>query len=805
MSRFGFRFEFAVLLCPILLAVAVRGENQGLGRASSVYQQLKAFSVGYSSVRAENLVLKKDRVTITFRDGMLYFPVPVEGKVRGAVFIGTGSFQAKVPPDEFEREDVRRLLKADEVASDFKTAVLRFTDDSYSVLGERSSQGTQSPEAATKLAAELDKRVLEETGANLSARLMVSIMNQESPGFFFAEFDGGRRGHFAFLLDYQARIPVANFEINAGERGLIYAFDKSIWGPQVWMAFYAQEDYQQGKARYADADDLIQVPRYDMDVDVTEPKKMLGLTARMECISRSDHLTTIPLVVGADLDYLEDQRRKKQLHVVSVRLGDGAPIEWFQEPWEGGFTVVLPAPAAKGQKFSLEISVSGEFMFESSNISGTYFPLRSTTWYPRHGYLQRSVYAMQFRHRKKDVVASIGTVTRDEPAPNDKGQRVTEFHLEQAVALTSFSVGPYEIHKEVARISDSRSLPVEFYSMPGSRAAIKEDFILAELSNSVRFFSSLFGEYPYPVFRGAYHPFGYGQGFPTTLMIPASDRADMHSYKFIAHETAHQWWGDDVLWRSYRDQWLSEGFAEYSGLLYTQTRDKTSSEKELIQRARESLKNPPVTTTGIGKGHLADVGPLIMGHRLSTRETGGAYTALIYNKGALVLRMLHFLFTDPQTGDGKAFFEMMSDFVRKHTNGAASTDDFFAVANAHVAQTALARKYGYKDLNWFYRQWVLQAYLPSYRFTYDVENQPDGSVLLKGTLSQEGVPDSEHWFMPMPLMITLSKGNMGIVPIAVEGKESPVRIKLPAHPQRVELDPNFWVLSEKTSTSTLRH
>jgi aminopeptidase N len=190
-----------------------------------------------------------------------------------------------------------------------------------------------------------------------------------------------------------------------------------------------------------------------------------------------------------------------------------------------------------------------------------------------------------------------------------------------------------------------------------------------------------------------------------------------------------------------------------------------------------------------------------MGHRLNTRETGGAYTALIYNKGALVLRMLHFLFTDPQTGDGKPFFDLMADFVRQHANGAASTDDFFAVVNAHVGQTALARKFGYKDLNWFYRQWVLQTYLPTYRLTYELEDQADGSVLLKGTLAQEGIPDTERWFMPMPLSITLSNGKVGIIPIEVNGKESPVRIKLPRRPQKVELDPELWVLSEQTSTS----
>ncbi|HEY4961078.1 MAG TPA: hypothetical protein VII29_09490, partial [Terriglobales bacterium] len=388
------------LLCAMGFAVAARGdERQTPGKGAVVYGQLKAFALGFRSVRAENLVLKRDRVTLTFRDGILYFPAPIEGKVRGAVFLGTGSFQAVAPPNEFELNNVRRLLKADEVASDFKTAVLRFTDDTYSVLAERSQQGSAPPPAAVKLAAELDGRVLEETGANLSARQMVSILNGESPGLFFGEFDGGRRGRFALLLDAQSRIPVANFGINAGERGLIYAFDRGISAPDVWMAFHGDEEYQQGTARYADADDLISVPRYDMDVDVTEPKKMLSLTARLECVSRSDHLTAIPWVVGEDLDYYEDQRRKKQLHVISARAADGSAIEWMQEPWEGGFTLVLPTPVEKGQKFTLEISVTGEFMFQAE-MGGVFFPLRSTTWYPRHGYLRRSVYDVQFRHRK---------------------------------------------------------------------------------------------------------------------------------------------------------------------------------------------------------------------------------------------------------------------------------------------------------------------------------------------------------------------------------------------------------------------
>src|SRR3954467_262399 len=129
----SFLFQIAVLTvsCTMAFTAFARAQDKPIGKGKALYGQLKEFALGFRSVRAENLVLKKDRVTITFRDGMLYFPAPVEGKVRGAVFIGAGSIQAAVPPNEFERDNVRRMLKADEVAADFKTAVLRFTDDTY--------------------------------------------------------------------------------------------------------------------------------------------------------------------------------------------------------------------------------------------------------------------------------------------------------------------------------------------------------------------------------------------------------------------------------------------------------------------------------------------------------------------------------------------------------------------------------------------------------------------------------------------------------------------------------------------------
>jgi aminopeptidase N len=403
-------------------------------------------------------------------------------------------------------------------------------------------------------------------------------------------------------------------------------------------------------------------------------------------------------------------------------------------------------------------------------------------------------------HRKRDKAVTMGILVGDTPADTKDDIR-TEFRMEQPVALITFAVGDYEIHKDTAKSESGVTLPLEFYSLPSDRGAIKEDFILAEMNNAVRYFSALFGDYPYTVFRGVYHPFGYGQGFPTTIMIPKADRANMYTYSFISHETSHQWWGDLVLWRSYRDQWLSEGFADYSGLLYTQKRDKTSSEKDLIKRARDNLKNPPRNLTGLGQGRLVDVGPLIMGHRLNSRETFGAYTALTYEKGSLVLRMLHFLFTDTQTGEGQAFFDMMSEFVREHKNGTASTEQFFALAGERALKTPLGQKYGYKNLDWFLRQWVMQSYLPSYRLEYHIEDSPGGGAMLVGTVFQDGVPDSEQWFMPLPLVIHFPGGKMARGTIAAYGAKAPVKVKLPQKPEKVELDPDLWVLSDKTSIS----
>ena len=760
---------------------------------ADVYTKLKAFSLNNGKTEVSNLVLKRDRVTMTFT-GTFYFAERVKNKVTGAVFIGKGNLKADTPTSDFEKNNIKRLLGAESINANFKRAVLRFTDDTFSIIGKGSAEA-KGDEKIQKIANAADARISEETGANIPARLALSIINDEKSGVFIGSFSGGKR-KFKYIFDPQSRIPTAFFTINGGEKGLIYSYDSSFKSSEVWTAFYSLQDYQSKKVAYSDLNDLVDIEHYKMIVDVRKPKTSLKLHAKVRMKSRASNLTAIPFLIGESLGEYKNQRLKKQMRIKSVKM-NGKNLSAVQEDWDSQILVFLPNAVGKDEKFELEFELEGDFMRQSS-VNHTHYPRSNTSWYPRHGYLDRSTFDFTYFHPQKLRVASVGVRKSEGPNLEDKNGSITRYEMTYPVALVTFAMGPFETHKDTIKWDKGgKPIPVEFNSLPGAYQRIKESFILAELSNSVRYFHEIFGRYPYDTYSATFHPFGFGQGFPSMLMIPAADNANKHTFAFISHETAHQWWGNIVAWRSYRDQWLSEGFAEYSGVLYTQQRENAKTAYSLIKSMRKSLKSPPRTLVGLGKGRLNDVGPIILGHRLNTNKTRGAYQTLIYNKGALVLRMIHFLLTNPSNGDDKAFYEMMKDFVEKHRNGVASTDDFRRVVNAHFIKTPIARKYQLKNIDWFFDQWVYHSELPSYKLEYSYEKQKNGGVIVKGNVFQEGVP--KNWFMPLPITFKLGSNQFANGTVYAYGPKTPFEIKLPVKPVKIEFDPHNWVLSSKTS------
>jgi aminopeptidase N len=280
------------------------------------------------------------------------------------------------------------------------------------------------------------------------------------------------------------------------------------------------------------------------------------------------------------------------------------------------------------------------------------------------------------------------------------------------------------------------------------------------------------------------------------------DEANRDTFLFIGRQTASQWWGNLVTLRSHRDQWLADGFSEYSGMLFTKIRHGDYSMKEQLKTARFRLPFPPDTDLGKGSGKLAELAPLILGKRLQTRHTlKSSYETLIDNKGALVLRMLHYLFTDPgNPQDDRLFNEMLKQFVQAAGRTPITSENFIGFAGQKFAETPIAKKFGLKDLGWFFQQWISEAKLPSYRLEYRIESEGDRVFLSTKVLQENAGPD---WFMPLPVKIKFKGGKEGYTMVYALGPMKEVRVELPLKPESVELDPDMWILSEKTSTKKM--
>ena len=218
-----------------------------------------------------------------------------------------------------------------------------------------------APPQAQKLASESEPRFLRETGANLSARIALSMLNGEPAGMFTAQFDGGRRGRFSYVFDPMGRIPFAAFGLNGGEKGLIYKFGEADYFTEVWMAFYAESDYARKTVEYTDAHQLVDIQHYKLNVDLRNFTRAMGLVARMDMKTLAGNLRSIPFQIGEGLGVYQEERLKNQLRLKAARL-DGAAVPFAQEDWEGGFTVFLPEPVPAGQAIALEMEFEGSFI-----------------------------------------------------------------------------------------------------------------------------------------------------------------------------------------------------------------------------------------------------------------------------------------------------------------------------------------------------------------------------------------------------------------------------------------------------------
>ena len=227
--------------------------------------------------------------------------------------------------------------------------------------------------------------------------------------------------------------------------------------------------------------------------------------------------------------------------------------------------------------------------------------------------------------------------------------------------------------------------------------------LINDVEAIMRFYAGLVGEAPYSSLTVALVenelPGGHSPGYFAVLNspLPASRltwRNDPASFSgfpefFLAHEIAHQWWGQAVGWRNYHEQWLSEGFAQYFAALYAR---HARGERTFVDMLRQFRRWAVAES---------DEGPISLGSRLGhLRGQPRVFRALVYNKSAAVLHMLRRLIGD------EAFFNGMRRFYAAQKFRKAGTDDLRA---------AFEEQSG-RSLERFFDRWIYGAELPRLRY-----------------------------------------------------------------------------------------
>ena len=325
----------------------------------------------------------------------------------------------------------------------------------------------------------------------------------------------------------------------------------------------------------------------------------------------------------------------------------------------------------------------------------------------------------------------------------------------------------------------AHKLPPLFYLVPPSQAAIGEKSFGAA-APSLDVFNQLVAPFPYENLSHIVGATRFGGMENSTAIVYAANVLDPRPnqpvsprfgvqrrlVELVAHETAHQWFGDAVTPATWADIWLSEGFATYfAGLLVERTEGEAAFREYMTRKGNEYLN--------YAKTRRA---PL---HDRDTEDLNGLLNPNSYQNGAWVLHMLR-----RQLGDA-AFFRGVRAYYRAHLHANATTEDL---------RRALEQASG-RNLREFFARWVYAAGHPAYKVSWQwrARGARGGTLVLTLTQTQADAP----FLTPVPVEII---GPRGVVvrrlTIRPTGRETDTLVPLGSQPTDVRVDPPDTILKE---------
>ena len=267
--------------------------------------------------------------------------------------------------------------------------------------------------------------------------------------------------------------------------------------------------------------------------------------------------------------------------------------------------------------------------------------------------------------------------------------------------LARVGEGRVEIENQTDPGSGVDSIAVSVSSHSSLRAQSRQ--VAVDTQAILQFYASLMGDAPYTAAAVALIesdlPGGHSPGYFAVINTPVAfatanwrgDPASIENFPqyFLAHELAHQWWGQAIGWKNYHEQWISEGFAQYFAALYAQrSRGDRVFADMLRQFRRWSLSE-------------SDQGPVHLGSRLGlVKRDPRVFRALVYNKGAAVLHMLRRLLGD------EVFFRGLRRFYMDRRYQKAGTEDFERAMEAESGRV----------LDRFFERWIYGSGIPRVRY-----------------------------------------------------------------------------------------